>query len=217
VLVPSRPGITNALGCVVADLRHDYVNTINKPLSALEIGDVHALFDTQASEGRGLIEKENVQIEELREIYSVDMQFIGQTHLLRVPLPGPRPSLDDLQTLFEKTYFNRFHVELPEIKASLVNVNCSVIGRRSEIDLSLLIDPSGRKASIKEAMTGRRRVWFEGETDTPIYWRDHLPLDAEISGPAIIEQMDTTIVIDPGDKAVQDPDGNIIIELGAGA
>ncbi|PVB60117.1 hydantoinase/oxoprolinase family protein [Labrenzia sp. 011] len=217
VLVPSRPGITNALGCVVADLRHDFVNTVNKALSVLDIEDVHSLFDTQASEGRALIEKENVQIEELREIYSVDMQFIGQTHLLRVPLPGPRPSLDDLQDLFEKSYFNRFHVELPEIKASLVNVNCSVIGRRSEIDLSLLIDPAGRKASLQDAMSGRRDVWFDSLVDTPIYWRDHLPLDAEITGPAIIEQMDTTIVIDPGDKAVQDPDGNIIIELGAGA
>lgn len=217
VLVPSRPGITNALGCVVADLRHDFVNTVNKPLSTLEIDAVHTLFDQQSAEGRSLIEKENVEIEELREIYSVDMQFIGQTHLLRVPLPGPRPTLDELQELFEKAYFNRFHVELPEIKASLVNVNCSVIGRRSEIDLSLLIDPVGRKATLAEALTGTRKVWFDGLVDTPIYWRDHLPLDAEITGPAIVEQMDTTIVIDPGDKAVQDADGNIIIELGAGA
>ncbi|NMM43330.1 hydantoinase/oxoprolinase family protein [Rhodospirillaceae bacterium KN72] len=217
VLVPSRPGITNALGCVVADLRHDFVSTVNKRLSELDIDTVHAIFDQQASEGRSLIEKENVRIEELREIYSVDMQFIGQTHLLRVPLSGPRPSLDDLQSLFEKAYFNRFHVELPEIKASLVNVNCSVIGRRSEIDLSLLIDPAGRKDTLEEAVTGTRPVWFDGMVDTPIYWRDHLPLDAEIHGPAIVEQMDTTIVIDPGDKAIQDADGNIIIELGAGA
>ena len=217
VLVPSRPGITNALGCVVADLRHDFVSTVNKRLSELDIDTVHAIFDQQAAEGRALIEKENVRIEELREIYSVDMQFIGQTHLLRVPLTGPRPSLDDLQSLFEKAYFNRFHVELPEIKASLVNVNCSVIGRRSEIDLSLLIDPAGRKETLAEAVTGTRPVWFDGMVDTPIYWRDHLPLDAEIHGPAIVEQMDTTIVIDPGDKAVQDADGNIIIELGAGA
>ncbi|TYC63075.1 hydantoinase/oxoprolinase family protein [Stappia sp. BW2] len=217
VLVPSRPGITNALGCVVADLRHDFVNTVNKPLAELDIGAVHALFDQQAAEGRALIEKEKVEIEELREIYSVDMQFIGQTHLLRVPLSGPRPTLEELQKLFEEAYFNRFRVELPEIKASLVNVNCSVIGRRAEIDLSLLIDPAARKNRLEEALTGHRQVWFNGPVETPIYWRDHLPLAAKIQGPAIVEQMDTTIVIDPGDKAVQDADGNIIIELGAGA
>jgi N-methylhydantoinase A len=217
VLVPSRPGITNALGCVVADLRHDFVNTVNRPLADLNIDAVHTLFDQQAAEGKALISREKVEIEELREIYSVDMQFIGQTHLLRVPLDTPRPSLNDLQSLFEKAYFHRFHVELPEIKASLVNVNCSVIGRRSEIDLSLLIDPEGRKKTLDEAKTGQRPVWFDGPVETPVYWRDHLPLAAEIHGPAVVEQMDTTIIIDPGDKAIQDADGNIIIELGAGA
>jgi N-methylhydantoinase A len=213
VLVPSRPGITNALGCVVADLRHDFVNTVNKPLEILDIDAVHALFDHQAAEGRALIEKENVPIEELKELRSVDMQFIGQTHLLRVPLDTDRPTRETLQTLFEEAYFNRFHVDLPEIKASLVNVNTSVIGRRQEIDLSLLIDAAGRKATLAEAQSGSRQVWFGQFMETPIYWRDHLPLDAAIVGPAIIEQMDTTIVIEPGDRAVQDTDGNIIITL----
>ncbi len=213
VLVPSRPGITNALGCVVADLRHDFVNTVNRPLDAVDIDAVHALFDHQSAEGRELIEKESVPIEELKEIRSVDMQFIGQTHLLRVPLETARPSREDLQKLFEEAYFNRFHVELPEIKASLVNVNTSVIGRRQEIDLSMLIDPAGRKDTLAEAVTGHRKVWFDGWTDTPIYWRDFLPLDATVEGPAIVEQMDTTIVIEPGDVAAQDQDGNIIITL----
>jgi N-methylhydantoinase A len=53
--------------------------------------------------------------------------------------------------------------------------------------------------------------------DTPVYWRDHLPLVATIAGPAIIEQMDTTILIEPGDVAQQDRDGNIIITIGSAA
>ena len=216
VLVPCRPGITNALGCVVADLRHDFVNTVNKPLSELDINSVHSLFDQQASEGRTLIQKEAVAIEDLREIYSVDMQFIGQTHVLRVPLENARPSLEDLQSFFERVYFDRFHVELPEIRASLVNVNCSVVGHRPGVDLSLLIDPSGRKDRLDDALTGHRIVWFDGPVETPIYWRDHLPAHAAIGGPAIIEQMDTTIVVGPGDRATQDAEGNIIIELGPG-
>ncbi|MEP4032740.1 hydantoinase/oxoprolinase family protein [Roseibium polysiphoniae] len=214
VLVPSRPGITNALGCVVADLRHDFVNTVNRPLDNVDIEAIHSLFDQQSLDGRTLIEKEAVPIEEIKEIRSVDMQFIGQTHLLRVPLEHPRPTREELQRLFEESYFNRFHVELPDIKASLVNVNTSVIGRRQEIDLSMLIDPEGRKASLEEAVTGHRQVWFDGWMETPIYWRDHLPLDAVLQGPAIVEQMDTTIVIEPGDTASQDQDGNIIITLG---
>ncbi|WP_178125414.1 hydantoinase/oxoprolinase family protein [Rhizobium rhizogenes] len=216
VLTPSRPGITNALGCVVADLRHDFVNTVNRPLDVADMDVVHALFEKQSAEGRRLIGKEAVAIREIREIYSVDMQFIGQTHLLRVPLPSAMPTRAELQARFEEAYFNRFHVELPEIRASLVNVNTSVIGRRTEIDLSMLIDAAGRKSTLAEAQTGTRSVWFDGWRETPIYWRDHLPIKATISGPAIIEQMDTTIILEPGDVATQDDDGNIIISIGAG-
>ncbi|MCO6188278.1 hydantoinase/oxoprolinase family protein [Rhizobium sp. L1K21] len=214
VLTPSRPGITNALGCVVADLRHDFVNTVNRPLHMLDIDTVHALFAEQITEGHRLIAKEKIKLSATQEIYSVDMQFIGQTHLLRVPLPGPKPTIEDLQSRFEKAYFDRFQVELPEIRANLVNVNTSVIGRRPEIDLSLLIDAAERKPTLADAKTGSRRVWFDGWHETPIYWRDHLPADATIDGPAIVEQMDTTIIIEPGDRAEQDHDGNIIIVLG---
>lgn len=214
VLTPSRPGITNALGCVVADLRHDFVNTVNRPLHSVDIDAVHEIFARQSTEGRRLIGKEAVPIREIREIRSVDMQFVGQTHLLRVPLSSPTPSITELQARFEDAYFQRFRVELSDIRANLVNVNTSVIGRRAEIDLSLLIDADGRRASLGEAQTSTRRVWFEDWVDTPVYWRDHLPADAEIAGPAIIEQMDTTIIIEPGDLGRQDQDGNIIITLG---
>jgi N-methylhydantoinase A len=215
VLTPARPGITNALGCVVADLRHDFVNTVNRPLHSVDIAAVHEIFEKQSAEGRRLIDKEAVVVHEIREIWSVDMQFVGQTHLLRVQLSSPAPTIDELQARFEEVYFQRFRVELSDIRANLVNVNTSVIGRRAEIDLSLLIDAAGRKATLTDAQTGSRKVWFGEWMETPIYWRDHLPPDATIHGPAMIEQMDTTIIIEPGDVGTQDHDGNIIITLGA--
>ncbi|WP_075217943.1 hydantoinase/oxoprolinase family protein [Mongoliimonas terrestris] len=214
VLVPARPGITNALGCVVADLRHDFVRTFNRPVAAVDMEAVHAVFAEQSAEGRRLIGRQPVAIREVREIRSVDMQFMGQTHVLRVPLPTGAPTREDLQRRFEEAYLARFHVELPEIRANLVNVNTSVIGRRAEIDLSALIDAHHRKGSLEEATTGRRPVWFGAFVDTPIYWRDHLPADAVIEGPAVVEQMDTTILIEPGDTARQDADGNLVITLG---
>ncbi len=215
VLTPARPGITNALGCVVADLRHDFVNTVNRPLHSVDIAAIHELFERQSAEGHRLIEKEAVAIREVSQIWSVDMQFVGQTHLLRVQLPSPTPTIDELQASFDNAYFHRFRVELSDIRANLVNVNTSVIGRRAEVDLSLLIDSGNRKRRLDEARTGIRKVWFGEWMETPIYWRDHLPLDATIVGPAIIEQMDTTIVIEPGDVGTQDRDGNIIITLGS--
>ena len=218
VLVPARPGITNALGCVVADLRHDFVNTINQPLDSVDIDALHALFKRRAKEGEGLIEKENVEIARINHLYSVDMQFVGQTHLLRVELDDPTPSMKKLRAAFEEAYANRFHVELNEIKANLVNINISVIGERPEMNLSTLIDPASRKATLEEAKSGMRKVYFDSQWhDTPIYWRDHLPVEFELQGPAIVEQMDTTTLIEPTDHAIGDAHGNIIITIGSDA
>ena len=77
VAIPARPGITNAIGCVVADLRHDYVNTLNTPLSALDIAQVHRIFRDQEAAGRDTIARESVEVERIEARRSVDMQFQG--------------------------------------------------------------------------------------------------------------------------------------------
>ncbi len=109
------------------------------------------------------------------------MQFVGQTHLIRVPLPHPRPTREELQSLFEAAYFARFRVELATIRANLVNLNTSVIGHRPELSLATLIDPSARRPTLAEARTAIRPVRFGGAWhDTPVYWRDHLPRDRRL-------------------------------------
>ena len=215
VLVPARPGITNALGCVVADLRHDFVNTINQPVALLDEAAMRAVLERHREEGAALIAKEAVTPETIRTIHSADMQFVGQTHILNVELPSPDVDRATLQKLFEEAYFARFRVELPEIRASLVNLNTSVIGARAAVDLSRLIDPAGRAATLDGALRETRPVWFDGAwQDTPVYLREKLPLDALVAGPAILEQMDATTVLEPGDRVRSDADGNIIVEVG---
>ncbi|MGK7654507.1 hydantoinase/oxoprolinase family protein [Roseovarius sp. B08] len=215
VLVPARPGITNALGCVVADLRHDFVQTVNRPVHALEAGELAAVFAGQAAAGKAMLDRERVAMTGVRHVYSVDMQFAGQTHLLRVPLERPDVTPDELQALFEDVYFARFKVRLPEIRAHVVNANCSVIGVRAPLDLSVLVDPAGRKATLEEARQGSRRVRFEdGWHETPIYWRDHLPPEFRLEGPGVVAQMDTTVLIEPGCVATGDAHGNILIAVG---
>ncbi|RUW39125.1 hydantoinase/oxoprolinase family protein [Mesorhizobium sp. M2A.F.Ca.ET.017.03.2.1] len=215
VLVPARPGITNALGCVVADLRHDFVNTINQPVKLLDEAALREVLERHRNEGEALIAKEAVKPDAIRVTHSADMQFVGQTHIINVPLPSSSVSRETLQLLFEKAYFARFKVELPEIRANLVNLNTSVTGVRPQIDLSRLIDPAGRAATLDEARREIRPVWYHGTWhDTPVYAREKLPLDAVIEGPAILEQMDATTVLEPGDRAHSDADGNIIIDIG---
>ncbi|BBD35453.1 hydantoinase [Aminobacter sp. Y103A] len=218
VLVPARPGITNALGCVVADLRHDFVNTVNQPVALLDEKRARDILAGHRTAGEALIAQEAVRPKNIRVSHSADMQFVGQTHIVNVPLPSADVDRATLQALFEKAYFARFKVELPEIRANLVNLNTSVTGARPEVDLSRLIDPAGRAATLAEALREIRPVWFDGSWhDTPVYLREKLPLDAEILGPAILEQMDATTVLEPGDRARSDRDGNVIVEVGASA
>lgn len=215
VLVPARPGITNALGCVVADLRHDFVNTVNQPVAVLDETQLRTVLERHRNEGEELIGKEAVKSETIRVTHSADMQFVGQTHIINVALPSSSVTRATLQQLFEKAYFARFKVELPEIRANLVNLNTSVTGVRPAIDLSRLIDPAGRATTLDEARREIRPVWYSGRWhDTPVYAREKLPLDAVIEGPAILEQMDATTVLEPGDRARSDADGNIIIDIG---
>lgn len=212
LLVPARPGITNALGCAVADLRHDFVNTVNRPLDSVDMNLVHRTLADQVAEGRARLKQDGAGTGEVRTIHTADMQFIGQSHLLSVPIPSPDVSRDALQAAFETVYWDRFEVKLPEIKANLVNLNTAVIGPRPELDLGLLLDaptPRGETA---------RPVWFSetGWTDTPIVPRASLPPGTELAGPAIVEQLDTTIVLSPGMRAEADQIGNLVVHVGTG-
>jgi N-methylhydantoinase A len=213
VLIPARPGITNAIGCATADLRHDFVNTLNTPLADLDMAQVHAILRAQVEAGHDTIAREGVAVEAVEHLHLADMQFLGQTHLLSVALPSPSLPLAALQALFERAYWERFAVELPEIRAVLVNLHTAVIGRRPQLDLRALAG-TAQAATLADAQTGRRRVWFaDGWHDTAIFARTKLPLEAQIAGPAVIEQLDATTVIEPGDVARLDLLGNLVIEV----
>ncbi len=213
LLIPMRPGITNALGCAAADLRHDYVNTINKPLPSLDVALVQSTLEAQVAEGRATLAREGVAVEGVKLLHFADMQFQGQSHILTVPLAGTSVSREDLQARFDAAYFERFGVELPEIRAVLVNLHTAVIGLRKRFDLAVL-GRSDRASTLTGAKNGVREVWFDGGfRATPVFQREKLPANAAFDGPAIIEQLDCTTVIEPGNRVKLDALGNLIVEI----
>ncbi|MDP3162474.1 MAG: hydantoinase/oxoprolinase family protein [Reyranella sp.] len=213
VLVPARPGITNALGCVVADLRHDYVRTVNKPLSLLDDATVARIYAEQSAEGEATIGREGVPVRELRRVHTADMQFQGQSHILSVGVDRPDIGVAGLHKAFAAAYFRRFGIELAEIPPVLVNLHTAVIGVRPEISLAALA-ATERAPTLKAAQVGERRVWFtDGWRQTPVYAREKLPRDSVFAGPAILEQLDCTTVVEPGDKVRQDKLGNLLIAV----
>lgn len=214
LLIPARPGITNALGCVVADLRHDYVKTVNKPLSSLPDGLVQQVLDEQIAEGKATLERDGVTVDDIQVLHTADMQFQGQSHLLTVAIEDKAITRDALQKAFEAAYWQRFEVELPEIRAVLVNLHTAVIGRRPDLSLDRLLAAEPAK-DVAGAMKKSRKVWYDvgGWQDTPVYDRERLPRGTSFSGPAILEQLDTTVVIEPGNRVAIDGLGNLIVSV----
>ena len=211
VLIPARPGLTNALGCVVADLRHDFVATINQPLGALSESRVGEVFAAQVASGRALIARENVAVERTVTLHRADMQFQGQSHILPVAIDSPAVTIDELRAAFTAAYWRRFGVELPEILPVLVNLHTAVIGKRRPVSLRAIAAASPRP-TLAEAQRTSRPVWFDGGwVETPVYVREQLPPDARFVGPAILEQLDCTTVIEPGNHVAVDAIGNLIV------
>ncbi|WP_181704383.1 hydantoinase/oxoprolinase family protein [Chthonobacter albigriseus] len=209
VLVPARPGLTNALGCLVADLRQDFVQTVNRPVGDLDMDQVADILRSQRLRGEAINAAEQDEIVSTVVLHGADMQFRGQTHLIRVALPGPEVSREDLQALFEAAYFKRFQVQLPEIRAVLVNLTTSVIGRRRTLSVDALIRPSGGPKLL-----GSRQFFADGAwLDAGVWDREALSAGDRIPGPAVIQQLDATTVIEPGSTAEVDAIGNLRIKV----
>jgi N-methylhydantoinase A len=209
VLVPFRPGLTNALGCLVADLRQDVVNTLNRGLDDIEEAEIAAVLTAQSARGLAGVEAGGAEVERIETRHVAEMQFRGQTHLIRVPLGSATPSRAEVQGAFERAYFARFQVELPEIRAVLVNLTTSVVGRRPAFDLrALAAGPAG------EARLGTRRLYADGIWhDASVWRREALAEGARIVGPAVLQQADATIILEPGCEAVVDGIGNLRVRV----
>jgi N-methylhydantoinase A len=185
------------------------------PIDKVNIQDLHSLFEDQEKRGIESIKKQGLELTNISSSFSLDMQFIGQTHILRINLDDSKPDFKYIQQSFEDAYLRRFKVELPEIKANIVNINTTVQGHKSPLDITLLNNMSGKVLDVEDAILEYREVFFKDKfINTPIYSRDKLPFQFELKGPAIIEQMDTTTLIEPDDKAYGDDLGNIFIEVG---
>ena len=219
-LVPRYPGVTSALGCVMADVRHDQVQTVNLALEGLDAAALDRRMVVEAEAARQVVAEAGLTVDSIDIVFEFDMHYVGQTHTVAVPLPlhvaDGTTGLTEAkaQDAFEQAYRRSFSRLLPGIPAKIVNLRTAAIGRRPRFDLAALAP--GDDASLALARRGTRPVWFDGGWhDTAIYARLALPVGAEIAGPAILEQPDATTVVDPGLVARVDGFGNVIVERGA--
>ncbi len=213
VLIPRFPGITSALGCVLADLRHDFVHTIWRPLADVEPSQAEAVLTEQDTRGREMIAEEGVPIAEIEVIFEADLLYRGQSHVFRIPVSNPGFTQEGVVRSFSERYRAHFGIELHEMTPVLGSLRTTVIGRRKPIDLELFgaTAEAGRRAEP----LAKRPVYFDGAfVETAIYDREAIGAGATIEGPAIIQQADSTAVLNPGALATSDRLGNLVIEVG---
>ncbi len=215
-LVPRFPGVTSALGCVIADMRFDRVHTLNNSLEDLDLDKLTSEMLETAGDGDNRLKEAKVSFESIEHYFELDMLYVGQTHTVPVRLPidldGVRKGFgrDIIQTAFEDSYQRSFGSLLDDISVRVLNLRVTVIGRRPKFNLSIL-GPSS-SGSLEDAKSETRQVWINGQWwDTDVYRRLNVPESATVPGPALLEQPDATIFIEPDLEALVDNFGNLVI------
>ena len=210
-LVPRFPGVTSALGCVVADMRHDRVQTVNRLLSSIDAVALGAELQSVADATESVVTSAGAAFARIDRVFEFDMLYLGQTHTVAVAVdPADGLTTEAIQTAFNTAYRTAYGRLLDGIPVRVMNYRVTVIGRRPAFDMAVFAPKDGKPADA--CRIGTRTVWAEGAFhQAGLYDRLSLAVGERIAGPAILEQPDTTIFVDPGLYAVVDSFGNLVI------
>lgn len=208
MLIPPHPGVLCALGCAIADLRYDLSRTIERRIDDLGATEIHAILAEQRRDGERQLRESETPPGEIVVEHAAQMSYAGQIHTLRVPIQADW-SVERIVAAFHDVYRGEYGNTLGDIPATVVSLKTAVRGRRD--------GPATRTAEsfapVQATPSARRPVYFGGWIDTPIYDRATLAPGHVFEGPAILEQADTTSVIEPGMKARVDGFGNVLVEM----
>ena len=214
-IVPRYPGVTSAMGCVIADMRQDFVQTINTLVDTLDVEALTAFMQTHVTEGLAMLDAANTTFEARRATFELEMAYIGQTHTVAVPVEitvtdgtvAP-PTRQQIEAAFDAAYTATFGRLLANGTRRILNLRSAVTGTRPKFDLKTLA-PAGAGTTTPKAT---RQVHFgDAWHDTQIYDRLTLPVGTILQGPVILEQPDTTVLIEPGLTGRVDDFGNTVI------
>jgi N-methylhydantoinase A len=213
VIVPPWPGINSALGCLLVDVEHDLSKTFISPAHDEVVEDLEALFQGMEEEMRARLEKEGITEDRMRIDRSLKMRYTGQWRSLTIP--AARPLGTSLKEAVEE--FHRQHSQVhaysdpgKDVQIYGLRVTGKGLVRKPKF-------PRIETGDAGRARMGERAVYFKedgGFVPTAVYLRSRLGAGAVLEGPAIVEQMDSTVAIPPGSRAEVDGMGNIIISVG---
>ena len=208
MLIPPYPGVLCALGCATADLRADYAQTIERRAADLDAHEAAAVLRAQAHAGAAALRDGGAAIARVVTTHAAEMSYAGQIHTLRVPVEaGWTPGR--MAEAFEDAYRREYGNTLGGLPAVIVSLKTAVLGVRPGVRRAA----GGATVPARAVPSAMRPVYFDGWVDTPVFDRAGLRPGHAFDGPAIVEQPDTTSVIEPGMAARVDPFGNILVTL----
>ena len=212
VIIPPMPAHFSALGMLMADLKHDYVQTFVRELAettGAQIADAFAALEGSAS---STLREEGAKPEQIVLRRFLDMRYRGQEYTLPVPVTEDLRTLNDFSALrarFDQLHQEHYGHSAPKEPVMMVNLRLSALGRfENKLPLAAVSRTEDR------GERGRRPVIFESKpVDCPIYLRSGFKGGDRLDGPAVIEEVGATILVYPGDKMQVNEFGHLVIDV----
>jgi N-methylhydantoinase A len=207
VIIPPFPGVWSAFGLLTANIRHDLSKSILRPLKDAEMPFVKKIIHELGEEGVVMCIEDGFQKSDVIIIKNVDIRLKGQSYEITVPFSE---DLSILSESFDEAHLRAYGYSSPSSPREVVNVRVSCYVPLPKFSMTVL--PVGDISPPDNSMKGTRNVFLKDRwIKMDIYQKDLLLAGNLISGPAIIEQSDSTIFIDINWNAKVTPDGHMII------
>ena len=215
VLVPRSPGILCALGLLLTDLMTNYAQTRLMRLDEVAVAAMPGVFAELETRAAAWFDREGLSDNARRVRRTIDMRYAGQNYELPVAWPEGRTGAELLAALrqgFEVAHSQMYGYTAPEEPIQVVTFRIEATGIVRPAELRSY--PTAA-AKVSDAVGAERVIWLAeagGFIAAPVYVRDKLGPGHQLAGPAVIEQMDATTLVLPGQTATVDQWLNIIIE-----
>ena len=212
VIVPLYPGVYSAIGLVMSDVKHDYIQSRMTALSDIAPKDMASMFDHLASQALEDLRADGFTAETIKIQRSLDMRYAGQGYEITIPCEPEMMTAEGLKALrksFDDVHKGMFGHMAPDEPVEIVSYRVRGVGMVPSVEM-----PRFKKAgtTLKDALREMRKVRFDGKTvDCPIYQREKLDVGLTFSGPAVLDQFDCTTVICPGQAVRVDEWKNLIV------
>ena len=212
MLIPRHPGVLSAAGLLAAPIEHEVAIAFPRPLAALEFADVRDVLDELDRSCARLMAEENVGGLRTAVRYSADVWYVGQSYHLEVPLDTDAP--DPLANLYRDflALHDRIYGHATEQPAAIVNLrSVHRAGGSDHLDEGTYrpLDANPRKPPRPIRVAGAR-----APVQAAIYHRAAMPIGLTFAGPAIVEQDDTTTLVEPGWRGTVLDNGNLLLTRG---